>query len=596
MKRLATAELRTIRPRVAWADRLRCGLVYALAAAAVASLAAVLVTVAAQAWPVVGEVGIGEFLLGSNWMPIDFTGSGASFGIANFIAASLAVSLIALVIAFIVSVGAALFLACACKPRVRGLLCSFIDLLAGIPSVVYGFVGLTVVVKAFTDAGLPNGNCVLAAGIVLAVMVVPFMVSTMAESMIGVRNRYLDASCALGVGKWHCAYAVVLPVSWRLLWPSVMCAFARAMGETMAVMMVAGNANMFPSLLGKGETIASLIALEMGTAVSGSTHMHALFAAGFVLLVIVLLVDVAASALQRRILARLQGRGVRGGSWALGRAGGVVVRAWAICGIVCVLGVIAFLFGYVFWQGAGCISWEFLTESPSGAVLGTEGGIFPAIMGSAWFTGCALVIAVPLSLGVAIWRVFLARRKWLARIVGRVISVAAGAPSIVMGLFAYAVLVRDAGLGRCVLAGGVALALMIIPFIEVRAEKAFREFPGDLITASAALGTSRMYAFRKLVWPYCAGELAGAIVLGALYALGAAAPLIFTGGVAFAPVPSGIDSPAMSLPLHLYLMLAQGNTIPQVYATAFVLMALVLVCNIVVNAYSYIRRARWNRS
>ncbi len=596
MKRLATAELPTVRPRIAWADRLRSGLVYVLAAGAVAALAAVLITVAVQAWPVVTDIGVDNFLLGHEWMPVDFTGSGATFGIANFIAASLLVSLVALLIAFVVSVGAALFLSCACSARLRGLLCSFIDLLAGIPSVVYGFIGLTVVVKAFTDAGLPNGNCVLAAGIVLAVMVVPFMVSTMTESMLGVRERYAEASSALGVGKWHCAYAIVLPVSWRLLWPSVMCAFARAMGETMAVMMVVGNANLFPTLLGKSETIASLIALEMGTAESGSTHMHALFAAGFVLLAIVLVIDVVSAALQRHIVARLQGRGVRGGMWVCGRAGGIAVRVWAYAGIACIIGVIAFLFGYVFWQGAGCISWEFLTEAPSGAVLGSEGGIFPAIMGSLWFTGCALVFAVPLSLGVAIWRVFLARCVWPARIVGRVISVAAGAPSIVMGLFAYAVLVRDAGLGRCVLAGGVALALMIIPFIEVRVEKAFREFPEDLAAASASLGVSRMYTFRKLVWPYCVGEVSGAIVLGALYALGAAAPLIFTGGVAFAPVPTGVDSPAMSLPLHLYLMLAQGNTIPQVYATAFVLMALVLVCNSIVYAYSYIRKARWNKS
>ncbi len=563
---------------------------------AAAALASVLVTVALQAAPIVTEVGVGAFLAGSDWAPIDFTGAGASFGIANFVAATFAVSALALAFALVVSIGAALFLSCSVPPRVRGVLCSFIDLLAGIPSVVYGFIGLTVVVKALLAAGVPSGNCVLAAGIVLAVMVLPFMVSTMTESMVSVRQRYLAPSLALGVGKWYAVYAVVLPVSARMLWPSIMMALARAAGETMAVMMVVGNANLFPQLLGKSETIASLIALEMGTAEAGSTHMHALFAAGFVLLVLVLAIDVASTLLQRYLARRIARRGVRAGAWALGRAGGVIVRAWAICGFVVVAGVIVFLFGYVFWQGAGCISWEFLTESPSGAVLGSEGGIFPAIVGSAWFTGCALIIAAPLAVSVAAWRVFLVRRAWLARAVGRIMSVAAGAPSIVMGLFAYAVLVRDAGLGRCVLAGGVALALMIIPFIEVRAEKAFREFPADLLHASACLGVSRMHTLRKLVWPYCSGEVLGAVVLGGLYALGAAAPLIFTGGVAFAPVPSGLDSPAMSLPLHLYLMLAQGNTIPQVYATAFVLMVIVLACNIAVNVYTYIRKRRWMRS
>ena len=584
----------SIRPHRVRADRLQTILITFLCVACAAALAWVVLTVAVQAWPVVGEVGVGAFLLGSDWMPVDF-GGGASFGIANFIAATLLTSAVALAMALFVAIGCALFLSCSASTALRTVLCGAIDLLAGIPSVVYGFVGLEVLVPAFIDAGVPSGNCILAASIVLAVMVLPYMVSTMTESMVGVRERYLEASLALGVSRWWGVYGVVLPVSLRLIWPSAMMAFARAMGETMAVMMVAGNANLFPTLLGKGETIASLIALEMGTAAAGSTHMHALFAAGFVLLAIVLAVDLACVWLQR-VLTRRVSHTAFAGSWVLGRAGGAVVRVWALAATAVVGGVIAFLFGYVFVQGAGCISWEFITQSPSGAVLGSEGGIFPAIAGSAWFTGCALVIAVPLAASVAAWRVFLSRRMWAQNLMGRIMSVAGGAPSIVMGLFAYAVLVRDAGLGRCVLAGGVALALMIIPFIEVRMEKAFREVPSSLLSAAYALGCSKTYVLRTLVLPYCRGELLGAVVLGGLYALGAAAPLIFTGGVAFAPVPTGIDQPAMSLPLHLYLMLAQGTTIPQVYATAFVLMVLVLVCNVLVSGYAYIRKRRWMRS
>ena len=583
----------TARSRAAWAGRFWRVAACALAAATVAALVAVIATVAVQAAPVIGEVGVAQFLLGQQWMPVDF-GTGASYGIGNFIAATIVVSALALAMAFVVSLGAALFLSCAANAAVRGVLVAAIDLLAGIPSVVFGFVGLEVVSKAFIAAGVPSGNCVLAAAIVLAIMVLPFMTSSMAESMLAAKSRHLAASRALGVPKWYGVYGVVLPASLGNMLPSVMLAFARAMGETMAVMMVVGNANLFPELLGKSETIASLIALEMGTAEAGSVHMHALFAAGFVLLALVLVIDVAAAALQRA-LSRRAAR-TRRTAWALGRVGSALVHAWAWAGIAVVCGVIGFLFGYVFVQGAGCISWEFITQSPSGAVLGSEGGIFPAIVGSLWFTGVALVLAVPLSVGTAAYRVFFCKRPAVGAFVGRVVSVIAGAPSIVLGLFAYAVLVRDAGLGRCVLAGGVALAIMIVPFIEVRVEKAFREVPGDLLASAYSLGCSRGYVLRTLVAPYCRGEVLGAIVLGGLYALGAAAPLIFTGGVAFAPVPSGVLQPAMALPLHLYLMLAQGTTIPQVYATAFVLMTLVLVCNVAVFLYSYIRKKRWMKS
>ena len=575
------------------ADRFAHAFSGALAALAVAALVAVIATVAVQAAPVVSEVGLREFLLGQEWMPIDF-GFGASYGIANFIAATMVVSALALAMAFVVSLGSALFLSCAANAAVRGALRSAIDLLAGIPSVVFGFVGLEVVSKAFISAGVPSGNCVLAASIVLAIMVLPFMVSAMTESMLASKVRYLGTSRALGVPKWCGVYGVVLPASFGNLWPCVMTAFARAMGETMAVMMVVGNANLFPQLLGKSETIASLIALEMGTAEAGSTHMHALFAAGFVLLALVLAIDLAAAGVQKALSQRVSRRRV--GMWTLGRAGAVCVRAWAWASMGLVCAVIAFLFGYVFVQGAGCISWEFITRSPNGAVLGSEGGIFPAIVGSAWFTGVALVLAVPLSVGTAAYRVFFCKNGRVSVLVGRVISVIAGAPSIVLGLFAYAVLVRDAGLGRCVLAGGVALAIMIVPFIEVRVEKAFREVPRALLAQATSLGCSKSYVLRTLVAPYCRGEVLGAIVLGALYALGAAAPLIFTGGVAFAPLPTDVFSPAMALPLHLYLMLAQGTTIPQVYATAFVLMALVLVCNLAVSLYAYIRKKRWMKS
>ena len=175
-------------------------LVATLALAGVAALAAVLVTVAVQGWPIVSEVGLSAFLLSNSWMPVDF-GTGASFGIANFIAGSVAVSVLALALALLVAIGCALFLSCAAGPAaLRAALCSAIDLLAGIPSVVYGFVGLEVVSKAFIEAGHPSGNCVLTAGIVLAVMVLPFMVSSMTESMLAVRQRYFAASLNLGVG------------------------------------------------------------------------------------------------------------------------------------------------------------------------------------------------------------------------------------------------------------------------------------------------------------------------------------------------------------------------------------------------------------
>lgn len=564
-------------------------------------LIAVVVTVFINGFPIVYESGIVEFLFGQDWMPIDY-GFGMSFGIGNFIAATLYISLLALLIAFVISVGAAMYLSSSSSNLFRDTLYSLIDLLAGVPSVVYGFVGLVIVVKMFIEAGHPSGSCVLAASIVLAVMLLPFMISSFSESMRIVLNRYKKASLGLGVSNWFCMYSIVLPQSMKLLWPSVLLALGRAMGETMAVMMVCGNANLFPTLLGKTETIASLVALEMGTAVSGSEHMHALYAAGFVLLLIVLIFDLVAFFIEKKakkqVRARLKNTEVKskdnaGSNLILGAAGAVIMRVWAWLGIIFVVGVIVFLFGYVFYEGSGVISWEFLTESPSGAVLGTEGGIYPAIIGSLWFTGTALLLAAPLAIGTALYRVYFCKNEKISELLGHVMTVLSGAPSIVLGLFAYAVLVKQLGMGRCIFASGVALALMVIPFIEVRIEKALREVPPVMIKNAYTLGCSKSYILRTIVLPACAGEILSALVLGGCFALGATAPLIFTGGVAFAPLPGSWLDPAMALPLHLYLMLAQGNTIPQVYATAFVLMVLVFVVNLVVAIYARSRRKKW---
>jgi phosphate transport system permease protein len=265
-------------------------LVGALTAAAMAVLAFVLYFIIREALPLFREVTLGEFLLSSHWMPVDYTGS-TSFGIFNFLASTVYVSVVAMILALAVGLGAAVYLSCQASERVRSWLYPVIDLLAGIPSVIYGFIGLVTLVRLFLKAGVSTGSCVLAAGILLAVMLLPFLVSSCSETMLSARRRYLPSSQALGVSKWYAVAEIVLPASWRNILLSMVLAIGRAMGETMAVMMVMGNANLFPKLLGKGETIASVIALEMGTAVVDSTHYHALYAAGLVLLVLLVLIN-----------------------------------------------------------------------------------------------------------------------------------------------------------------------------------------------------------------------------------------------------------------------------------------------------------------
>lgn len=253
-----------------------------------------------ESLPAIREVGLKNLLLGDQWRPLIYKDA-PSFGIRNMILSTLYVSALAVVFALVIGVGCALFLACAATDRQRTLVMPYIDLLASIPSVVYGFVGLYIVVKFFEKLGRATGESILAGSIVLSVMILPYMISSCCDTMVQLHTRYGAASSAMGVSRWYMAGQMILPASTRGILISMALATGRAMGETMAVMMVMGNSIAFPKLLGKGETISALIAMEMGIAEVGSTHYSALYAAGLVLMLLLFAINIIFAFLKKKL-------------------------------------------------------------------------------------------------------------------------------------------------------------------------------------------------------------------------------------------------------------------------------------------------------
>ncbi|MBS7387682.1 MAG: ABC transporter permease subunit [Eubacteriales bacterium] len=273
---------------------------------------------------------------------------------------------------------------------------------------------------------------------------------------------------------------------------------------------------------------------------------------------------------------------------------GKMTKLWAYVSIALVVASILFLFVYVFIRGAGTITWEFLSQPPKGAILGMEGGVWPAIVGSLCFTAVAIVLGGIPAIAAALYIVFYCENRRIEKAFHTVIRCISGIPSIVLGLFAYSFLVRELQWGRCILSSGVALGIMILPFVEVRAEKAFQELPKAVVLSSYALGCSKRYTIMKIVLPACKGELISGLMLGGCYAMGATPPLIFTGGVAYASIPTSLMKPAMALPLHLYLLLAQGATsFDMAYGTAFVMMTIILISNLLATIYAARSHAKW---
>lgn len=271
-------------------EKLFKGFLFILSLMSVFLLGFVILYIVMEALPLFKEVSLKDFLFSSKWAPTGMTGN-KSFGIFNFIMASLFVSVYAMLTAVGFSLGCAIYLAFIAKSTLRSLLYAGIDLLAGIPSVIYGFIGMSVIVRFFAKLKVGTGHSVFSAALLLSIMLLPYMISSFTETLIKAKERYLKSAEALGISKWHTIVSLIIPSSAKFLLGSMLLAIGRAMGETMAVMMLMGNANLFPKLLGKAESIASLIALEMGAAVGKSLHYHALYAAALVLMLALLLIN-----------------------------------------------------------------------------------------------------------------------------------------------------------------------------------------------------------------------------------------------------------------------------------------------------------------
>ena len=280
-------------------DKISKYLVFLTALIAAAVMGIMLIHMIRESLPAFTELGIDMFLPSEEWRPVS---SSPQYGLLPAITGTLYVSAAAVILALVFGIGCACFISFYIPERIAAIILSFNELVAGIPSVIFGFIGLTVLVKAFAEyLDMPAGQCVLAAAIVLAVMLLPFVISSCQESIRTAREKYELNAMALGFSKEIFLLRIILPAIRPSIIAAAMMAFGRGLGETMAVMMVIGNSPIYPRLLGRGQTLPALTALEMGSIEYGSMHLSVLYAANVVLLVILVLVLGSGYMLKRRI-------------------------------------------------------------------------------------------------------------------------------------------------------------------------------------------------------------------------------------------------------------------------------------------------------
>lgn len=246
-----------------------------------------------EALPLFRHVPVKEFLLGRSWYP---TENPAEFGALPILLGSLWVTLGALIIAGPLGIATAIFIAEVLPPKFRDIFKSIIELLAGIPSVIYGFFGLLIIVPWVRETfHLPTGQTALVGSFILGVMALPTIVSIAEDALYSVPKSFREASLALGANKWQTISRVTVPSAFSGISAAIILGLGRAIGETMAVMMVTGNSPVIPhSFFQPVRTMTATIALEMGEAVRGSHHYRALFAIGALLFLITLLLNLTA--------------------------------------------------------------------------------------------------------------------------------------------------------------------------------------------------------------------------------------------------------------------------------------------------------------
>ncbi len=253
-----------------------------------------------EGFSVFEAVNLKDFLLGRRWYPIS---DPPQLGILPLILGSLCVTFGASLICVPLGVASAVYIAEVASPRIREILKSGVEILAAIPSVVFGFIGMTTLVPWAKNAlDLPTGLTGFSGSIMLAFMAMPTIVSVAEDALTAVPYKYKEAALALGATRWQAIHRVIVRAASSGIVAAVMLGMGRVIGETMAVMMVTGNAARIPqSLLQPMRTLTATIAAEMGETVQGSDHYHALFAIGIVLFAITFVINLIADfAIHRR--------------------------------------------------------------------------------------------------------------------------------------------------------------------------------------------------------------------------------------------------------------------------------------------------------
>ena len=557
--------------------------------------------------PTFRKLGILEFVFGDNWSP-DRTDTFAtenisgSYGIFSMIVGTFAATVGALLIGGVLGYFTAVFIAFFCPKRLKKIFSSVINLLAGIPSVVYGFFGIVFLLPLLSNIAPNNGSGLLATSIILGIMILPTVVSLSKTSIEAVPQQYYEGAVALGSNHSEAAFKVVVPAAKSGIFASLVLGVGRALGETMAVVMVAGNAPTYPNgLFNSFRVMTANIVMEMGYA--GELQEGALIATGVVLLIFILIVNMIFNTISNKSVKKIVSvTSQRGSRKRMSLFSGVKekigaflytikiasVGKWAaiVSGVLSGIALILIM-GFVFVNGLPELitnphlifgKYEFGSENIT---------ILPSIVATLMAVVLSLVIAVPIGIMTAVFlNEYTKKNNILVRAIRTAIDILSGVPSIVYGLFGMITFVKVFGGSSSVIAGSLTVSIMLLPTIVRSTEESLKAVEDSLREGSFALGAGKLRTIFKIVLPASLSGIISAVILSMGRVVSESAPFLYTMGSVISAVPKGYGDSGATLAVALYQLSGEGWYLKEAYATAVVLIVIVFSLNLLAEYIS----------
>ena len=512
--------------------------------------------------PALSEIGVFNFIFGTLWAPTkDFLDVSERFGVLPMIVGTLCVSAGAVLVGGVAGVFSAICLKAFCPKKLRGVIGGMINFLAGIPSIVYGFFGLTLLVPMLSDiSSTGSGKGILASSLILGMMILPTVTSMTKDALDAVPDSYREGALALGATPQQAMFKVVVPAAKSGIITSLVLGMSRAVGETMAVMMVAGNVPEFPKgLFSNIRTLTINMVVEMGYATG--LHRQALIATGSVLLVIVLALNFGIG-LARRPKKYREKKGKNVLVSKSERSAPVFVKSGSGCTVLKYISIV-------------CVA--AVAESGNAGMT-----LRPAFMTTGLLILIALAIALPIGICAAIFLAEYSKRdSRLVRVIRLFTETLSGMPSIIFGFFGMLMFCELMQMRTSILAGGITLSLMILPTVIRSTEESLLAVDNSLREASLALGAGKLRTTVRVVLPSALSGIVTAIILSIGRIVGESAALIYTAGAVPYEPESVMDS-GSSFAVMMWLFASEGLYIDYAYATAAVLLIMVALINVAV--------------